>query len=136
MPELKHYGVKGMKWGVRKARPSSGKRSGKTNAQRIYEHVISKKTATTKPVLSGSSKPAKHRISDMSDEELRSAINRMQMERTYAQLTAKEVSKGRKFVNEVLYNSAKSTATKVTTETMQKLVKKMLGDSSSSGGGP
>lgn len=130
MDELRHYGVKGMKWGVRKARPISGKRRGKTNAQRIYESVHSKKTPAV------SSKPAKRRVSEMSDEELRSAINRMQMERTYAQLTAKEVSKGRKFVNEVLYNSAKNTATKLTTEAMQNLVKKMLKNSSSSGGGP
>lgn len=132
---LMHYGVKGMKWGVRKARPTSGKKRGKTNAQRIYESVTRKKESP-KAATKTSSKPAKRRISDMSDEELRRAINRMQMERTYAQLTAKEVSKGRKFVNEVLYNSAKNTATKITTEAMQKLVKKMLGNSSSSGGGP
>lgn len=139
MSELMHYGVKGMKWGVRKARPSSGtgKRRGKTNAQRIYEHVTGKDKSNPKPVAKTSPKPAKRRVSEMSDEELRSAINRMQMERTYAQLTAKEVSKGRKFVNEVLYNSAKNTATKVTTDAMQKLVKKILGNSSSSsGGGP
>lgn len=132
---LKHYGVKGMKWGVRKARPTSGKRRGKTNAQRIYEHVTRKKEtpqATTKT----SSQPVKRRVSDMSDEELRTAINRMQMERTYAQLTAKEVSKGQKFVKEVLYNSAKTVAGDLTKEAMKKAVKKLQNSSNSSGGGP
>lgn len=126
MNELVHYGVKGMKWGVRKARPSSGtgKRRGKTNAQRIYDHVANP-----------SPKPAKRRVSDMSDEELRRAINRMQMERTYTQLTAKEVSKGRKFVNEVLYNSAKTVAGDLTKEAMKKMINKAR-NSSSSGGGP
>lgn len=128
--KLMHYGVKGMKWGVRKAKPTPGNRRGRTNAQRIYESATRKKE-TSKI----SSKPAKRRVSDMSDEELRSAINRMQMERTYAQLTAKEVSKGRKFVNEVLYNSAKNTATKVTTEAMQNAVKRLLRNSNNSGGG-
>lgn len=130
---LKHYGVKGMKWGVRKARPTSGKKRGKTNAQRIYEHVTRKKE-TPKATTKTSSKPAKHRISDMSDDELRSAINRMQMERTYAQLTSKEVSKGRKFVNDVMYNSAKSVATKATTAAMESALKKLTNRSSSGGG--
>lgn len=134
MNELRHYGVKGMKWGVRKARPSSGKHSSKTNAQRIYERVAGKK-GTSKPATKVSSRPEKRRISDMSDEELRKAINRMQMERTYAQLTAKEVSKGRKFVTEVLYNSAKTVAGDLTKEAMKKAVKKLQNSSSSSGGG-
>lgn len=133
MNELRHYGVKGMKWGVRKQRPASGKKRGKTNAQRIYERVTGKKEAS-KSTTKVSSKPAKRRISDMSDEELRSAINRMQMERTYAQLTAKEVSKGRQFVNDVLYNSAKSVAKDLTKEAMKKLVNKARNSGNNNGG--
>lgn len=126
-----HYGVKGMKWGVRKQRPtSSGKRKGKTNAQRIYERVTKKKTAEkAKPAMTSRRKKA----SEMSDDELRKVISRMQMERTYAQLTTKEISKGRKFVNEVLYNSAKATATTYTTKAMTKAIEKLLKNSSSSG---
>lgn len=133
MPEsIMHYGVKGMRWGVRKKRPtSSGKRKGKTNAQRIYERIAGKKESSSKPKPSTSSR--KRKASEMSDEELRSVINRMQMERTYAQLTAKEVSKGRKFVNDVLYNSAKATATTYATKAMTKAVEKLLRNSSSSG---
>lgn len=129
---IAHYGVKGMKWGVRKQRPtSSGKRKGKTNAQRIYERITKKKESPAKPKPAVSSR--KKRASEMSDEELRSVINRMQMERTYAQLTSKEVSKGRKFVNDVLYNSAKATATTYTTKAMTKAIEKLLKNSSSSG---
>lgn len=129
---IAHYGVKGMKWGVRKQRPtSSGKRKGKTNARRIYEKISGKKDAQKKPKTTSS--PRKKRASEMSDEELRSVINRMQMERTYAQLTSKEVSKGRKFVNDVLYNSAKATATTYTTKAMTKAIEKLLKNSSSSG---
>lgn len=133
MPEnVIHYGVKGMKWGVRKQRPtSSGKRKGKTNVQRIYERITKKKSTTEKEKPSTSSRRKK--ASEMSDDELRKVINRMQMERTYAQLTAREVSKGRKFVNDVLYNSAKATATTYATKAMIKAIKKLLKSSSSSG---
>lgn len=138
MAYIKHYGVKGMKWGVRKKYvPHPRKSGGKTNAQRIYENFKKKKDGgPSKSKTASNPTTPKKSVKDMSDDELRSAINRMQMERTYAQLTAKEVSKGKKFVKDVLYNSAKTTATKITTEAMQKLVKKALGNSSSSGGGP
>lgn len=128
-----HYGVKGMKWGVRKQRPtSSGKRKGKTNARRIYEKIAGKKEASKKQTQSTT--PRRKRASEMSDDELRKVINRMQMERTYSQLTQKEITKGRKFVNEVLYNSAKATATTYTTKAMTKAIEKLLRNSSSSGG--
>lgn len=127
-----HYGVKGMKWGVRKQRPtSSGKRKGKTNARRIYEKIAGKKEAPKKQTQSTT--PRRKRASEMSDDELRKVINRMQMERTYSQLTQKEITKGRKFVNEVLYNSAKATATTYTTKAMTKAIEKLLRNSSSSG---
>ena len=38
----------------------------------------------------------------MSDSELRSKINRLQMEKQYKQLTSSEISVGRKFVQDVL----------------------------------
>lgn len=64
----------------------------------------------------------------MSDEDLRKAIGRIEMERKYAQLTAPQVSKGRKFVTDVLYNSAKATATTYTTKAMTKAVESLLTD--------
>lgn len=133
--ELMHYGVKGMKWGVRKKYvPHPRKSSGKTNAQRIYENFKKKKAVSkAKPV---EAKSTKRSVRDMTDDELRTAINRMQMERTYAQLTAKEVSKGRKFVNEVMYGAAKSVAQEQVKELMKKAIKKASGGGSSSGGGP
>lgn len=58
--ELRHYGTKGMRWGIRKKRGSSVKKA---------------------------SKPKKRSIKDMSDAELRERINRINMERQYSQLT-------------------------------------------------
>lgn len=67
--ELMHHGVLGMKWGVRKAKKSS-------------------KTQT----------PKRKSIADMSDEELRNTINRLELEKRYTALSPKHVSKGKQFV--------------------------------------
>ena len=43
--ELAHFGVKGMRWGVRKARPSSGGSGGMTRAQKKRARARVKKEA-------------------------------------------------------------------------------------------
>lgn len=88
MNYLEHYGVKGMRWGVRKAREKS---SG-----------VRRKKASTKP---------KRRVRDMSDEELRKAISRLEMEKKYKELTTPQKSKGQSFVNKVLTKSGEDIAT-------------------------
>ena len=91
--ELMHYGVLGMKWGVRRKRSK---------------------------LSSVEVKPKKKTVSDLSDAELRQIINRHQMEKQYAQITAKEKSAGAKFVSDVLTNAAKQTATSYTAKYMAK----------------
>lgn len=79
---LKHYGVLGMKWGKRKARStvSSNKKPKST--------AITKPKQTPKP----KSKPMKRRLSDA---ELRAVVNRMRLEREYADLTYKASSRSK-----------------------------------------
>ncbi len=59
-------------------------------------------------------------IKKMSDSELRSKINRLQMEKQYKQVTSSEISVGRKFVQDVLTNAAKQTATNYVSKYMTK----------------
>lgn len=101
--ELMHYGVLGMKWGVRRRRSTIKKSSNKTNSDPKESKVKKKKS-----------------VSELSDTELRQAINRIQMEKQLAQLTAKEKSAGAKFVTDVLTNAAKQTATSYTAKYMAK----------------
>lgn len=85
---VEHYGVKGMKWGVRK------RSSNRSSTQR---------TKFTKA-------PSK-----LSSDELAKRIKRMETEKKYNQLNRDDVSEGRQFVNDVLTNSGRRVATTVLT---------------------
>lgn len=82
---LAHYGVLGMKWGVRKDKTKGGLRKRKSTPV----HDDYRKAHSGKSVKS------------MSDSELRSVNNRLQMERQYSELTRK-TSKGKKVVNALI----------------------------------
>ena len=86
---LEHHGVKGQKWGVRKAR--SG---GKASTQRT--------TFSKAP-------------SKLSDAELAKRIRRMETEKKYNQLNRSDTSEGKKFVTEVLTSAGRRVATTVLT---------------------
>ena len=79
---LKHYGVLGMKWGKRKARST------------VSSNNKSKSTAITKPKQTPKpkSKPTQRRLSDA---ELRAVVNRMRLEREYADLTYRASSRSK-----------------------------------------
>lgn len=72
---LEHYGVLGMKWRHHKAKATS---------------------TTTKPKLKS--------VSEMSEEELRRKLNRLEMEKRYKDLQPKEVKKGKLVVNRIMKN--------------------------------
>ena len=103
--ELYHYGVLGMKWGVRRAKgsssKSSSKRKSKTEIHEDYKRAHSKKS-----------------VKSMSDKELRDINNRLNMEQQYSKLTEKKKSAGRKFVTGVVLASATAIATKYTSKYM------------------
>lgn len=83
---LEHFGVKGMKWGVRKSK-SSDSSGTKTSTER-------------------------KKISDMSDTELRASLNRMQMEKQYKDMTKGPPTRaeaGKKFVQGIATDIARQT---------------------------
>lgn len=89
---LIHYGILGMKWGVRRDNPSSGS-SSRTKKQK---KVTLKQKAKT-----------------MSDDELKKAVNRLQMEKQYSQLSSEDVSRGKAFAQKLM--KAGTTIAAVTT---------------------
>lgn len=88
---LVHYGILGMKWGIRR-----------TPAQLSRDRGTSKKSSSEKK-----------NVKEMSDEELRKVVNRLQMERQYSQLSADNVSKGKEYVQKTI--KAATTIAAVTT---------------------
>lgn len=130
---LKHHGIKGQKWGRRRYQnpdgsltPAGQKRYGDDDGA----------DARGRP-----SKPANHEhhdrvrakpTSQMSDAELREAVNRFQMEMQYKQLTTKPKSKWVTAAENVLIQSgsevAKAQITKYANKGINALVNKAVTD--------
>ena len=92
--ELYHYGVLGMRWGVRRARKNSVSTPRKSRRQRILDDPNTsddyRNTHTKK------------KVNQMSDVELRQRINRLQMEQQYARLSREHVSAGKVYMDKVI----------------------------------
>ena len=101
--ELYHYGVLGMKWGVRRTPAQLAKSNGKIK-QKSEDNA--KKSDMKKAVKSRRT---------LSDADLKKRIERIKMEKQLKDLTAEEISPGKKFVSEVLSSSGKKVATALVT---------------------
>lgn len=91
--ELMHFGVKGMKWGVRKKRIKDAKR------------WTSKKQA---------------KIDGMSDDQLKKANNRLRLEKEYKQLTQTKLEKYRKWAGKAAEEAAFNTLQNVLQKGLKK----------------
>lgn len=85
---LMHHGVKGMRWGVRKDKPSVGA-SLRARAQTARANKIERKRAKAMD-RSTSARYTYRQRKHLSDDELRARINRLNMEKQL-----KDLSKGR-----------------------------------------
>ena len=138
--ELMHWGIKGMKWGVRRYQnkdgsltPAGKKRYDKEMAKLKEEEKIAKNKLRTqakldkldekrkeiealksgKPIAKSTKQHSKPSVKDMSDEELRQTVNRLLMEQQYAKLNPQQVSAGQKFVKKVMNDVVAPAATEV-----------------------
>lgn len=130
--ELYHYGVLGMKWGIRRTPAQLGHKtsSKKKKPLRLFskkKKVNTKKTDTNKV----DTKSKKKKVSEMSDEELQTRISRMRLEQTYKQLQQdtgkKSTFNGKKFVMNVLEKSGEQMAVQIVNEISAKAINKAFG---------
>ena len=102
--ELMHYGVPGMKWGVRRTPAQLGRKK-TSSSKSLFGKKKSKSKAKAKTKSESSKEetaPKKKSVKEMSDDELNAAIRRMQLEQTYASLSPQKVSTGKVITKRIL----------------------------------
>lgn len=119
--QLAHYGIKGMRWGIRRTEEQLARARGGTDSPRKKSSggIFSKKK-TSKEKL-------KKKVSEMDDTELKQVVERLRLENAYRTLTPKQTSLGKKFVEKLLVDPALNAGSKVMSEYMEKVLRDLVG---------
>ena len=88
---ISHFGIKGMKWGVRRYQSKDGSLT--PEGRKRYG-----RSEDSEKVRELRKKP----VSEMSNQELETVIRRMNLERQYRDLKSSEINSGKKKAKEVL----------------------------------
>ena len=122
---LIHHGILGMKWGVRRYQNKDGSLT--SAGKKRYSDNDDIKEAPQK----NTEEPKKKSVKDMSDEELRREVNRMQLEQNYLRMTGQNIEKGKSAVEIALEKMKESFVSTVAQKSGQilaeRLVNSMLG---------
>lgn len=127
---LYHFGIKGMKWGIRRYQNKDGSLTadGKKRYNEGEQSSSEKTTSSTSSTRSRS-------ISELSDMELRTRINRLNLEKQYRQLLSegasdntKQVREGKSFANEIKDRAVKHVFLPAAEEIGRQIVRSKLAE--------
>jgi len=105
---LQHFGILGMRWGRKKGAPGT-------------------KRLRRKEQLKKDNEDQNKKIKSMSDDEIRKKINRIQMERQYAELTATKLQKGNATAVKIVNAAATTAVTGYLVNRFSKFIKEQFG---------
>lgn len=97
MDTLMHYGIPGQKWYKRRFQNPDGTLTPEGKIR--YSKTPNGSSITVKSKQQTSSRPAS--VSQMSNQELRERIERIELERRYAALTPQKVSRGKAILSHI-----------------------------------
>jgi len=120
---LAHYGIVGMKWGVRRFQPYSvrGRKNGETGKE-IGEAKKKAKGPTHEQLLKSTNAQEVYKYRDrLSDRELRERVNRIQTEQQLQELVSKSTKKGENAATKILKNVEKMAVAGISAYAFKKL---------------
>lgn len=118
---LEHHGIIGMKWGVRRYQNKDGTLTNSGKKRYSADGELARDAASGKKTESSSK-----RVQDMSDEELRSRLNRINMEDQYQAAMAKRNPQKNQRVNKLVNDLAEQAVRNFASKGIEKLVKKVF----------
>lgn len=125
---LQHYGVKGMRWGIRRKRTASSDVKVSQRGKKLKTSGGEGRPASEDAIRSRRTQQIikKSGLVALSNEELQAYNTRLNLEANARRLSIQEKNAGTKFVNDLIVNTGKNAAQQAANEAASRQVKRLF----------